>query len=141
MFDRWLIVENSLHNVIAETGHIEGFEFQIRIPYYRGVPLSVIDSITIKTREGTFTNDVIRFTVESGSFMMKEMETVGTLRWNFDESATLRVCKPGGLISSNTDLELDIIIRAPYLHFGGHDRKILNLGPDKYLCTAKGGAA
>jgi hypothetical protein len=136
MFDKWLIVENSLHNVITETGHIEGFEFQIRIPYYRGVSLSVIDRITVKTQGQTFTNDDIRFTVESGSFMMAEMETVGTLRWNFDESATLRVYKPGGLIYLDVDLDLDIVIRAPYLRFGGHDRKVLTLGPDKYLSLA-----
>ena len=133
MFDKWLIVENSLHNVITETGHIEGFEFQIRIPYYRGVSLSVVDSITVKTQGQTYTNDNIRFTVESGSFMMKEMETVGTLRWNFDESATLRVYKPGGLLYLDIDLELDIVIRAPYLRFSGHDRKVMALGPDKYL--------
>ena len=137
MFDRWLIVENSLHNVISETGHCEGFEFQIRIPYYRGISLSLVDSITVKAQGQTFTNEHIRFTVESGSFMMKEMETVGTLRWNFDETATLKVYKPGGLVYLDIDLELDIVIRAPYLYFSGHDRKVQPLGPDKRLsCSA-----
>jgi hypothetical protein len=138
MFDKWLIVKDSLRNVITETGHIEGFEFQIRIPYYRGVALSVVDTITVKTQGQTYSNDDIRFTVEAGSFMMKEMETVGTLRWNFDEAATLKVYKPGGLIYLDVDLDVDIIIRAPYLWFSGHDRKRLSLGPDKHLSLKTG---
>jgi hypothetical protein len=133
MFDRWLIVNDSLCNVITETGHIEGFEFQIRIPYYRGVSLSVVDTITVKAQGQVYSNDAIRFTVEAGSFMMKEMETVGNLRWNFDEAATLRVYKPGGLLCLDVDLDVDIVIRAPYLWFSGHDRKYFSLGPDKYL--------
>jgi hypothetical protein len=133
MFDKWLIVDNSLCNVITETGHIEGFEFQIRIPYYRGVSLSVVDTITVKVQGQVYSNDNIRFTVESGSFMMKEMETVGTLRWNFDETAALRVYKPGGLLYLDADLDVDIVIRAPYLWFSGHDRKHLSLGSDKFL--------
>jgi hypothetical protein len=136
MFDRWLIVPDSLCNVIAETGHIEGFEFKIRIPYYRGVALSVVDHITVKVQREEFTNKDIRFTVEAGSFMMSEMETVADLRWNFDEAATLRVYKPGGLIYLDIDLDLDIVIRAPYLRFSGHDGKHLSLGPDKYLSLA-----
>jgi hypothetical protein len=133
MFDKWLIVPDSLCNVISETGHVEGFEFKIRIPYYRGVALSVVDSITIKTQQQVFSNDNIRFSVEAGSFMMNEMETAADLRWNFDESATLRVYKPGGLLYIDVDLDLDIVIRAPYLRFSGHDRKRLTLSPDKYL--------
>jgi hypothetical protein len=52
----------------------------------------------------------------------KEVETVETLRWNFDEAATLRVYKPGGLLH----LDVDIVIRAPYPWFSGHDRKYLS---------------
>jgi hypothetical protein len=133
MFDKWLIVKDSLRNVITETGHIEGFEFQIRIPYYRGVSLSLVDTITVKAQGQVYGNDAIRFTVEAGSFMMKEMETVGSLRWNLDEAATLRIYKPGGLVYSDVDLDVDIVIRAPYLWFSGHDKKYLSLGPDKYL--------
>ena len=137
MFDRWLIVENSLRNVISETGYIEGFEFQIRIPYYRGVFLSMIDRITVKAQNQTFNDEDIRFTVESGSFMLKEMETVGTLRWNFDEAATLKVYKPGGLPSwsVNATIEVEIGVRPAYVRFNGFCRKVLPLGPEKRLVS------
>lgn len=104
MFDKYLICTDGLRNVISETGHVEGFEMKIRIPYYRGVPLSVIEEIKIAVGGGVdggaqiFGNDQIRFSVASGSFMMSEMSTVATKRWNFDEDATIKVYRPGGLV-------------------------------------------
>ncbi|QCX34309.1 hypothetical protein FDN13_11690 [Caloramator sp. E03] len=139
MFDKYLICPYGFRNVISETGNIEGFELKIRIPYYRGVPLSCVDEIKVAISGGiggetqVFTNDVIRFTVNSGSFMMNEMSTVATKRWNFDEDATLKIYKPGGLVYIDYQVEVWIAIRAPYGKFTGHDKKILVLEEDKYL--------
>lgn len=137
MFDKYLIVPGSLRNVINPEGEIDGFELQIRIPYYRGVYLSLVDTIEIRILSGVdegmelFTNDCIRFTVAQGSFMMDEMATVATRRWNFDEAATLHVYKPGGLLSLDQIIDLTIAIRAPYGKFKGHDRKVMSLAADK----------
>lgn len=135
MFDQYLICDDGFCNVISETGHIEGFELKIRIPYYRGVALSLVDNIVIKVNGETFTNDVIRFTVKSGSYMMSEMSTVGDRRWNFDESATLKVYKPGGLLYIDALIDLTISIRAPYGMFQGHCEKVLTLDKDKILAV------
>ena len=143
MFDKYLICTDGLRNVISETGTIEGFEMKIRIPYYRGVPLSVVDEIKINVGGGvggepeTYYNDDIRFTVASGSFMMSEMSTVATKRWNLDEDATLKIYKPGGLVYFDQDIELWITIRAPYGKFQGHDRKRLTMEADKCLTVVK----
>ena len=133
MFDKYLICTHGFRNVISETGNVEGFELNIRIPYYRGVPLSCVDEIKIVIGGQTYTNDSIRFTVAAGSFMMSEMSTVATRRWNLDEDATLKVFKPGGLTYFDQLVELLIIIRAPYGKFDGHDKKVLTLEDDKYL--------
>jgi len=139
MFDKFLICEDGFRHVISETGHVEGFEMKIRIPYYRGIPLSMVESITVKVQNLVFTNEHIRFTVAQGSFMMSEMETVGDKRWNLDEAATIKIYKPGGLINYDHPVELEIMIRTPYLRFPGRDRKVLLLQEDKRLCVAEGG--
>ena len=142
MFDKYLICPYGLRNAISETGHLEGFEMKIRIPYYRGVPLSVIDEIKIEVSGGvggpgkTYTNENIRFTVSSGSYMMSEMSTVADRRWNFDEDATLKVFAPGGLLYYDHQIEIWITIRAPYGKFTGHDKKVLSLEADKVLVVA-----
>ena len=142
MFDKYLICPYGLRNVISETGHMEGFEMKIRIPYYRGVPLSTIDEIKIDVRGGAggsgtiYTNENIRFTVSSGSYMMSEMSTVADRRWNFDEDATLKIYTPGGLLYYDHQVEIWITIRAPYGKFTGHDKKVLPLEADKVLIAA-----
>lgn len=136
MFDKYIVCPYGLRNVISETGHLEGFELKIRIPYYRGVPLSCVDSLEVTVGGETFRNDRIRFTVASGSFMMDEMATVADKRWNFDEDATLKVWKPGGLVYFDQRIEVLIRIRAPYGVFSGHDVKVLSLEPDKHLALA-----
>lgn len=134
MFDQYLICEDGFRNVISETGNLEGFEMKIRIPYYRGVPLSVVDTLTIKVANQIFTNEQIRFTVASGSFMLSEMSTVADRRWNFDEAATLKIYHPGGLVYFDHLVDLDIVIRAPYGAFHGRCKKVLTLEKDKILC-------
>ncbi len=142
MFEKYLICNYGLRNVISETGHMEGFEMKIRIPYYRGVPLSVVDEIKIVISGGiggegkTYTNKDIRFTVSSGSFMMSEMATVADRRWNFDEDATLKVFAPGGLLYYDQQIEVWITIRAPYGKLSGYDKKVLPLEADKILTVA-----
>ncbi len=142
MFDKYLICPYGFKNVITETGNIEGFEMKIRIPYYRGVPLSVVDEIKVSISGGiggnpqVFSNEDIRFTVAGGSFMLSEMDTVATRRWNFDEDATLKIYKPGGLVYIDHLVELWITIRAPYGKFTGNDKKLLTMEADKYLAVA-----
>ena len=135
MFDQYLICSDGFRNVISETGNLEGFEMKIRIPYYRGVPLSVVDSITVKVAGQSYSNEQIRFTVASGSFMMSEMGTVADRRWNFDEAATLKIYTPGGLVYFDHLVDLDIVIRAPYGAFHGVCKKMLTLEADKVLCV------
>ena len=138
MFDAHLICRDGFRNVVSETGRVEGFEMKIRIPYYRGVSLSMIDNIMVKVRGETIPQDKIRFTVAAGSFMMTEMETVAHCRWNFDEAATLKIYKPGGVASQSIPVELEITIRAPYLTFSGRDQKSLTLEKDKHLKVVEG---
>jgi len=135
MFDKFLICKDGFRHVISETGHVEGFELKVRIPYYRGVPLSMVDTIIVKVQNEVFTNDRIRFTVAAGSYMMSEMETVADKRWNFDETATLKIYKPGGLINFDHSVSVEISVRPPYLRFTGRDTKVLMLGEDKRLCV------
>ena len=115
MFERYLICEEGFRNFRNDVGAVEGFELKIKIPYYRGVPLSLVEYIKVAVNGVPYEMEKIRFTVESGSFMMKEMETVYSKRWQFGEKATLRVYQPGGLIHFDQDVELWIKVRPPYL--------------------------
>jgi Domain of unknown function (DUF6379) len=85
MYDQHIIVPGSLRNTA------QGFEVGIRLPYYRGQWLSIVEDIAI-TVDGTHhPRETVRFSVRGKTFTLDEMETASTERWEFGEVATLSV--------------------------------------------------
>jgi hypothetical protein len=114
MFDKYMIAEDGFRNV-ASRGEVPGFELKIRIPYYRGIALSLVEDLSVTVDGVKFGRDDIRFTVASGSFSMAEMETVVNHRWQFGEAATLSIRKPGGLTPGLHEVEVYQRLRISYM--------------------------
>ena len=47
MFEQYMIVENDAENIV-ENGKVTGFQFGARLPYYRGIALSLVEDIVVK---------------------------------------------------------------------------------------------
>jgi hypothetical protein len=114
MFDRYMIVEDGLRNVFEGEEAI-GFELGIRIPYYRGVALSLVEDIVVAVDGKKCPRDAIRFTVASGSFTLAEMETCVSHRWQFGEVARLTIRRAGGLAPGEHEITLTEDLRISYM--------------------------
>mgnify|MGYP000937884905 CR=1 FL=1 len=44
MFDRYIICEHDFHNIVSEQG-VVGFQLRTRLPYYRGLGLSMVHRV------------------------------------------------------------------------------------------------
>ena len=88
MFDKYLIIEDSLRRTDG------GFEFDIRIPYYRGIALSMIEAFEVTVDGTEMPRDAIRFVLRGREFSHDEMEQDADTRWEFGEIATLKVDRP-----------------------------------------------
>lgn len=121
MFDRFMIIEDSLRR----SG--EGFEFDVRIPYYRGIALSMIEAFEVKVDDEEVPRDRIRFVLRGREFTHDELERDAETRWEFGEVATLRVEWPGGLDAGEHTIEQATQLRISYLPapLRGQDRKTL----------------
>jgi hypothetical protein len=104
MFDKKMICQEGFENVI-EDGEAVGFAILARLPYYRGLGLSMIEdvAVTVSLRGRTWTLD--------------EMETEYGDRWNFGEKARVVALKPGGLAPGRHHIELSERLRISYLPF------------------------
>ena len=91
MFDRFMIIEDSLRR----TG--DGFEFDVRIPYDRGIALSMIEAFEVTLDGQTVPRDAVTFVLRGKQFTHDELERDSQTRWEFGEPATLRVAWPAGL--------------------------------------------
>lgn len=115
MFDNNVFTEGSCKNV-AQDGKVIGYSMLTNITYYRGIPLSMINEIAVKTDGQDVPRENIRFSPDGQEyFTLDEMTTVTTFKWEYDMKATVLVLKEGGLASGEHDIELVVNVRTAYI--------------------------
>jgi hypothetical protein len=129
MFDHYMICTDSFRNT-SEGGQVTGFEFGARLPYYRGLGLSMVEDIAITIDGNAVPREDIRFCVRGKTWTLAELETESDERWEMGEVATLKVRRPGGLSKGGHRIELAERLRISYLPFTPvtRDAKELILG-------------
>jgi hypothetical protein len=110
MMDNKMIVEGSLQAVDG------GFSFLGRLPYYRGLGLSMIEDIAVSADGEQIARENIRFHVRGKTYTLDEMEEVYDDRWNFGEQATIIVLN-GGLPAGTHRITFAVRMRVSYLPF------------------------
>ncbi|MEA1672050.1 C-glycoside deglycosidase beta subunit domain-containing protein [Nitrospirillum sp. BR 11163] len=116
MFDKYMICEDGFGNVV-EDGQVVGFTFLARLPYYRGIGLSMVEDIGVVIDGEPVSRRDVRFSVRGRTWTLDEMETEYTERWNFGEKAAVTVLRPNGLAPGRHRLQLSERIRVSYLPF------------------------
>ncbi|MBU6267053.1 MAG: hypothetical protein KGN34_05885 [Sphingomonadales bacterium] len=110
MMDNKMIVEGSLQSVEG------GFAFLGRLPYYRGLGLSMVEDIAVTVDGVAIPRADIRFSVRGKTYTLDEMETVYDDRWNFGEKALITALN-GGLAPGEHRIEFAVRNRVSYLPF------------------------
>lgn len=117
MFDKYVYVDRSLKNV-EENGKVTGFEFQTLIPYYRGVPLSLVRMLEVEVDGEAIDRSALRFGVDGEDFFtMDEILTVYDYKWEYGEPGIVRVMKEGGLSRGEHEVRLCIGVQPFYIPF------------------------
>ena len=121
MQDPYVIMTRGFKNTL-NNGRVTGYQFNLRIPYYRGTFLSLIHALTVKVDAQPIAADAMRIVVNGKPHTMAEMAEADEVRWNFGDAATLLVDKPGGLTPGLHEVEVGIVIRKSYLPHEDPDR-------------------
>ncbi|MGD8779641.1 MAG: DUF6379 domain-containing protein [Ignavibacteria bacterium] len=116
MFEKYMIVPEEAKN-IKEGNKITGFQFGARLPYYRGLGLSMVEDIKVTVDDTPVESDQITLTVHGNSYKLKEMETEAEDRWEMGEVATISVNKDGGISVGEHKIELVLTLRISYMPF------------------------
>ncbi|VEG29269.1 C-glycoside deglycosidase beta subunit domain-containing protein [Actinomyces howellii] len=130
MFDGYIFTDNTLTNVEVD-GEVIGFEMRTRIPYYRGVPLSMVHDVEVEVDGEPVPRGDIRFTADDGGhwWTLTEMETVTFFRWEYEDEAVVRVLRPGGLPAGEHEVLLRVSARVAYIPvpFSGEMRRTVTI--------------
>ncbi|MBO0732694.1 MAG: hypothetical protein J2P57_25775, partial [Acidimicrobiaceae bacterium] len=119
----YMIVDDSLRPTP------DGFEVDIRITYYRGLGLSMIEAFEVTVDGDPVPRKDIRFVLRGTAYTHDEMEREGDVRWEFGEIATLSVRRPGGLAAGVHAIRVAQQLRVSYMPdpLRGQDEKNLVL--------------
>ena len=113
---KYLVDKKKIRNVLSADGNRLGFEFKMKIPYYRGVALSMIDDLYVKVGEDLFPKETLTFTVDGHTYTWPQIETVTTFRWEYGQEATVFVPLEFGIFSGRASrLEIGCAIRMSYM--------------------------
>lgn len=111
MFDKYLIVDESLRATA------DGFAFDARLGYYRGLGLSMVEDLAITINGTVVPRDAVRFDEGGGPLTLDEMEHAFDRRWNFGAVATIAVIWPDPIHAGDYALTLSERLRVSYLPF------------------------
>ncbi len=106
-----------------ENGKKAGYQFDVRLAYYRGHYLSVIDEFKVEVDNEEVDDMDIRFCVNGKEFMPCQLREAYYEFWNIKKPATIKVRKDGGLAAGEHNVKLTLMFRNPYLpQPGAEDR-------------------
>lgn len=114
MFDRYIIVEDSLKNV-TDGDAVIGFSFDARCGYYTRLILSMVEDLEVVVDGEPVPRDAIRLTVGRRQFTLDEMETEYSVAWEFGVPATVTVLRDGGLTPGAHEIGLHETLRISYM--------------------------
>ncbi len=117
MFEKYMIVPEEARNVSDKQGRAIGFQFGARLPYYRGLGLSMVEEINVKVDGEQILPDRLALTLHGNTYTLAQLETVYNDRWEMGEVAFITVQKDGGLSKGEHHIDLLLNLRVSYMPF------------------------
>jgi hypothetical protein len=113
-----LIKENSLR--VVE----DGYAFNVRLNWYRSLPLSSVDVLSVKLGGEQVPAEQIIFEINTHQYSLDELVKQYDEFWFVQDFARLHVRQPGKIQKGELHtIEAEISLRFPYM----------KIGPDKFL--------
>lgn len=112
-----VIVRDSLKN-FGNGEKYAGYQFELRLDYYRGHFLSVIDEFEVKVDGCRIPDEQIKFCINGKAFSPVEFDKCYTEFWQVTEAAVIKIIALGGLEPGEHDIEVIMYYRSPYMPIG-----------------------
>ncbi len=96
MLERDLIQTRGFHN-IYEDGKPVGFEFSVRLTYYRGIYFSQLRTQSVTVDGVVYPKEQVRWELNGTEYTYEEMKDNSQVHWNPTETASVRIYNGTGL--------------------------------------------
>jgi hypothetical protein len=124
VFDKYIVCEESLR-VRGRTGGV----VDVRMPYYRGLALSMVEAVDITVDGQPIPAERTTFTVHGNTYTFDHLPQVTGDRWEMGERAELAFETDQPLAPGEHDIAVAVRLRISYMPVpgGGRDRKRLTV--------------
>jgi hypothetical protein len=126
VFDKYIVCEEGFR---ARPDGRPGGRLEVRMPYYRGLFLSMVEAVDLTVDGIAVPPERTTFTVHGNTYSFEEMPTVTDDRWEMGERAVLAFETDRPLVPGEHDIAVSVRLRISYMPVpgGGRDRKRLTL--------------
>lgn len=114
MLQTHMLNPDGYKNVVVD-GKTVGFAFQMRVPYYRGITLSIIRNLQVEVDGVEYPREAVTITVNGETFTLEEARTVISNRWLFGQFGEITVKTEGGLAAGQHHLKATITVAPSYM--------------------------
>jgi hypothetical protein len=126
MFDQYIVCEEGFRALSdGRTGGV----VEVRMPYYRGLTLSMVEAVDLTVDGQPVPPARTTFTVHGNTYRFDQLPTVTDDRWEMGERAELAFETDQPLAAGEHDVAVAVRLRISYMPVpgGGRDRKRLSL--------------
>jgi len=131
-----VVCDGSLKNTVLD-GIVTGCQFDIRLSYYRGQFLSVIDQFEVKIDGLEIAQERLSLSINERVFGFCELKECYTEFWNILDPATVIIEMPGGLAPGAYAVDVTLYFRSPYMETGPHQYMTIDSCGSKTLPLAE----
>jgi hypothetical protein len=97
----------------------DGFSFDVRLNWYRSLPLSSVDILSVKVDGEPVPSDKVYFVVNNHQYTQAELYEKIEELWFVQDFAGVRVRQPGKIRQGESHtIEAEISLRFPYMQIG-----------------------
>jgi len=102
------------------TGRDDGFSFDLRMPWYRALPLSSVEGVDVRIDGQAVPSEELRLSLNGETYALSDLPPLYDDWWYVADPATVWAPKSGGLAPGQHELDVTIALRIPYIVESGH---------------------
>lgn len=107
-----MLTQINIRNIDSnKDGKNDGFQFDMRNPFYTATPISCIKGLKLKVDGEEIASDKITLIIRGQEIPLNKAYTFHEIWWHIGETLSVLVEKPGGLKPGKHKLEGELILR------------------------------
>jgi Domain of unknown function (DUF6379) len=98
----------------------DGFSFDLRMPWYRALPLSCLEGLEVRIDGQDVPSDQLRLSLAGKTHSLADLPPLYDEWWYVADPADVHAPRPGGLAPGEHELDVTIALRIPYIVESGN---------------------